>query len=289
MAGRFKKTRVPRIDVQIPRSAMPPLGPITVGHDGSPDARRAARWAAGLAAAHEGTELHLVHALSMPDIPANFWDLRVDELFARHEREIRAALESERRALAELGVAVELFVRRWLPVDTLLAHARERRSGLIVVGQHGTRRSRPLLGGVSDAIAREAEMPVVVDRGRERAAPPALVLLALDGSDACARAAAAVARWFPAARVRAVRVGGEGRAGADLARVAGDSGLAAERIELVEAAGDPAERLIELADADDVDLVAAGRRGRSALAALLLGGVATKLLQLAPRPLLLAH
>jgi nucleotide-binding universal stress UspA family protein len=63
----------------------------------------------------------------------------------------------------------------------------------------------------------------------------------------------------------------------------------AARHELRTAEGNPAEELLALARNEEVDLVAAGRRGHGPLHELLVGNVAEKLLQLAPCPLLLAH
>jgi nucleotide-binding universal stress UspA family protein len=50
--------------------------------------------------------------------------------------------------------------------------------------------------------------------------------------------------------------------------------------------GDPARRILEVADARGVDLIVLGRRGLGALAGLLLGSVSHKVLQLAKRPCL---
>jgi nucleotide-binding universal stress UspA family protein len=58
--------------------------------------------------------------------------------------------------------------------------------------------------------------------------------------------------------------------------------LGATKIRLLEAAGDPAEKLIDIARRDAVDLIVVGRRGRGRLAGLLLGSVSQKLASLAP-------
>jgi len=68
-----------------------------------------------------------------------------------------------------------------------------------------------------------------------------------------------------------------------------EAGLDARRIERVESVGDPAARLLEVAETATVDLIAAGRRGHSSWQELLVGGVSEKLLQLAPCPVLVAH
>jgi nucleotide-binding universal stress UspA family protein len=48
--------------------------------------------------------------------------------------------------------------------------------------------------------------------------------------------------------------------------------------------GGPARRIIEIADRNNADMIVAGTRGRNALAGLLLGSVAQRLVQTANRP-----
>ncbi len=264
---------------------------IAVGFDGSDDSRRAARWAAALARSASPASLHLVHALGLPTIPALPIDIRVDELFDRQEREMREQLTTLERELGGAPLEIESFVRRWLPVETLLEHARDHGSELLVVGQHGSRPSRLLLGSVSSAVARSAEVPVVVVRGREAAAPPDAVLLAVDGSGFSRRAAEAVARWAPQARVVAVRIrdGSNGPERDEIARDLAAAGVDPAQVEIRIEDGAAAEILLALAETTTVDLIAAGRRGLSIWRELLLGSVSEKLLQLAPCPVLLAH
>ena len=50
--------------------------------------------------------------------------------------------------------------------------------------------------------------------------------------------------------------------------------------------GDPAERLLELADRLEVDLTVVGRSGKGAIARLLMGSVTTSLLHQSKRPIL---
>lgn len=263
---------------------------VVVGHDGSPASRPALTWAAGVAAAHAGTRLDLVHAVSLPPIPVQHGGLVVDELLARHEAAARELLDAERARLAAGGVDVRVVLRRWLPAETLIEHAREAGAGLLVVGQHGGRAGRLLLGSVSAEVARDAGAPVVVVRG-ERASPPGRVLLATDGSAPSLRAAECVARWFPAAEVVALHL--RDRESAldlgELSRQLAATGLAADRLELRVADGPAAPALLTLAAGEAIDLVAAGRRGHSAWSERVLGGVSEKLLQLAPCPVLVAH
>jgi len=264
---------------------------IVVGFDGSPDAGRAARWAARVGAELPATIVDLVHAATLPPVPAHPSRESVDELLAAHETEAEKLLAAEQRALADLPVEVHRHVRRWLPVETVLEHARETSAGLIVVGRHGRWSTHVLLGSVSSQIAREAAVPVVVIRGEDRAAPPRRILLAADGSLPSRRAAGAIAHWFPAAQVVAahVRESGDEPDLAALAAGLAEAGLSRDRIELHLASGDVASALLELAAAEEIDLVAAGRRGHGGWHDLILGSIADKLLQLAPCPVLVAH
>jgi nucleotide-binding universal stress UspA family protein len=51
----------------------------------------------------------------------------------------------------------------------------------------------------------------------------------------------------------------------------------------------PAEALAELANEPDIDIVVVGHRGRSAVSRVLLGSVADRLVQISPRPVLVAR
>ncbi len=264
--------------------------PIVVGWDDSEGARQAARWAAAVAGALGDTPLHLVAALTLPPVPSHSWEMSVAELLGRHETAARARLEEERRELLVSTPVVELFLRRWTPVETLLEYADKHEAAALVVGRNPQLAPHLLLGSISSAIARLASRPVIVVRGSEHAAPPRRILLAIDGSDPSRHAAAACARLFPAAEVTAVAVH-DNRTDLDaenLGRLVVEAGVAGDRLALRIESGHPAERLIALAS-DGFDLVAVGRTGHSAWRHLLLGGVAEKLLHLAPCPVLLAH
>lgn len=281
----------------MPDARFPARPPVVVGFDGSPDAHRAASWAAAVTRARGDRALHLVHALALPAIPHHGYEhLTVRELVERHEAEMRERLDAERDALAGGGLAIEVHLRRWLPAETLIEHAESHGAGLIVVGRHGAGASRLLLGSVSGEVARRARVPVVVVRGESRVSPPARVLAAVDGSVPARAAVAALAEWVPAAEVLAVRVrgreevpGGGEIDEAGLVRELAGAGLEPSRCRIRIAEGGVAESLLELARSEGADLIAAGRRGRSAWEDLLTGSVSEKLLQLAPCPVLLAH
>lgn len=263
---------------------------VVVGHDATDACRPALDWATEICPPPPAGRIDLVHAASLPPIPAQFAGLSVEALLARHEDEARAVLEEARRRLAARGLEARVVVRRWLPAETLLEHARQSGAGLLVVGQHGGRAGRLLLGSVSAEVARDAELPVVVVRG-ERPSPPRRVLLATDGSEPSLRAAACVARWFPRAEVLAVHLRDREPALdlGELSRALADAGLVANRLELRVSDGPAAPALLAVAAEQSIDLVAAGRRGHSGWRERILGGVAAKLLQLSPCPVLVAH
>lgn len=263
---------------------------LLLGFDGSEDSCRAAAWAGAVAAARGGVEIDLVHAVSLPPIPVGAWDRPVGELLDGHEREMRRLAERELAALEAAGVPTRIFLRRWLPVDTLLEHAAERPPGLIVLGPHGHGLRRFRIGSISAAVARAAAAPVVVVRGETAIAPPTRVVVALDGSAASEAAAVAVARWFPAARVTAANVaGGGGLDRAGLRERLVRAGVDGSRADALVLEGDPAGALVDFVETSRAELLAVGRRGERGLAGLLLGSVSEKLLQLCPCPLLIAH
>jgi nucleotide-binding universal stress UspA family protein len=70
-----------------------------------------------------------------------------------------------------------------------------------------------------------------------------------------------------------------------LRRVAADAGLTDAETRV--AIGDPAERLAELADEEDAELVVVGSRGRGAFKAALLGSVSSSLVGLARCPVVI--
>lgn len=276
----------------MPRLSSAPAPPVLVGFDGSDDARRAAVWAAALARARGARSLHLVHALALPAIPHHGYDhLTVSALLDGHERVMRERLATQRDALAGGGLEVEIHLRRWLPAETLIEHAESSGAGLIVVGRHGAGATHLLLGSVSGAVARRARVPVVVVRGDSAGSPPRRVLVAMDLSAPARAALAAAAKWVPDAEVLAVGVreaGGDIEV-AEVARELEGTAFDAGRRRACVAEGPVAEALLELARGERAELIAAGRRGRSAWEELLTGSVSEKLLQLAPCPVLLAH
>ena len=262
-----------------------------VGYDGREDGRRALRWARAVALGSPGVVLHLTHALALPAVPIQALHLSAEEILAAAEREIRQELESVRSELLAAGLAVEVHVRRWLPADTLLEQAEVHDGALLVVGQHGGRARRMLIGSTSGAVSREARVPVVVTRGALRPTPPGKILVGADGSSGSRAALAAARSLCPDARIllASIRDRASGLESSSLADFARSAGLDPAKVELHATDGDAAAALLTLAEKSEIDLLCAGRHGSGQLLDLLLGSVSEKLLQLAPCPLLLAH
>jgi nucleotide-binding universal stress UspA family protein len=262
-----------------------------IGFDGREDGYRATRWASAVAQSLPGTVLHLTHALALPAVPLYSQQLSAEELLANAEGEIRNGMESTRRELAASGVAAEIHIRRWLPADTLIEQAQALDAALIVVGQHGGRAHRILIGSTSSQVSRAATVPVVVARGAVRPSPPRRIVVGADGSPGSRSALATVRVLFPRARLvlLSVRERAGGLGAGELADLVQAEGIDPQTVELHSAEGDAAAALLALAASAGADLLCAGRRGRGPLQELLLGSVSEKLLQLAPCPLLLSH
>jgi nucleotide-binding universal stress UspA family protein len=131
---------------------------ILVGTDGSEHARRAARWAADLAA-DTGAEVVAVHAVGLlvttPDGPVPSRPF--------HDR-LRARLEDEWTAeLREAGVPHRCRLVEGSAVTALLHAAEYESADLIVVGSRGAGGFSELhLGSTSHQVALYADRPVTI-------------------------------------------------------------------------------------------------------------------------------
>jgi nucleotide-binding universal stress UspA family protein len=165
---------------------------ILVATDGSEDAELAATNALALAQ-QTGSELHLVHVLSLPldtQDPSSF------EPDVRRELERRARVGLEElvgRIEASGGKVGGSHPRVGRPDAEIIAQAEEIGAGLIVMGSRGFGPiRRALMGSVSDSVVRHAHCPVLVVRG-EAAEFPNKILLATDGSEEARLAATTAA------------------------------------------------------------------------------------------------
>jgi nucleotide-binding universal stress UspA family protein len=204
------------------------------------------------------------------------------------------------------------------PIEAIIAEARRRRAGVIVVGSRGLgSASRLMLGSVSRGVVRRARCPVLVVKGRHRRIKR--LVLATDGSPNASRALGfLLARLEPpaGARVKVVRVlepvlprtrvllpapirraimSSAASLNAKRARQARREVASAAvllkragwRARGIVREGVPLAEVLREATASRADLLVVGARGTGGLARLLLGSVAEGALDRSPVPVLL--
>ena len=224
--------------------------------------------------------------------------------------------DDARRRLEQRWPGLEVRLVDGPPLEAILSRARRVGAGAIVVGSRGHGAlGRFLLGSVSRGVVRGARCPVLVVKGRGRAA--ARFVIGLDGSVGARRAVDFVARLTPprGGRLTLVRVVEPARLpslgllpAALRGIVRGEAAalhaqrLQAARKELDAAAeklgragwatrplvrvGVPAPELLRAVKAVQADVVVVGARGVGGLERLLLGSVAEAVLTASPVPVL---
>lgn len=291
--------------------------------DGSPDAEAAFRMLE-LLPLTAGDAVRVVSVITQPvpgatagvDLATGAWEVLAD-LLVREQARLEETAHAAAARLEERGLSVSVELRHGDPAHEILAAAEAWEADLILLGSRGrTGLERFLLGSVAQNVAKHARRPVLV--ARQPGAALRRVLVALDGSAHSRQALELAARFplpveagcvavhvvrpyapFPGllptdrpefdAAVRAVNEQRHQEAEA----------LTGEAVSLLTAQGkharaevregDPAEQLLELAEADGIDLIIAGARGVSLIQGLLVGSVADRLLKSAPCSLLLVH
>jgi nucleotide-binding universal stress UspA family protein len=122
--------------------------------DGSGDANRALEHAIEFAERF-GATLHVVFVID---------DRAGERGRERQQGRGEAALTAIDDAAREYGLDVTTTVREGRPAEELLAYAESEPVDIVVMGTHGTDgedRDRRLLGGVTDAMLRQSDVPVV--------------------------------------------------------------------------------------------------------------------------------
>jgi nucleotide-binding universal stress UspA family protein len=272
------------------------LGILVLATDGSADAVLARRAVADLARATDAT-VHLVSAWTVPAAIYSYPTQVVpDDLTSQYEGQATAILEQEHQALEEDGVRlVTDHVVFGRAPDAILDVAGSVGADLVIVGNRGHGAlTRLALGSVSEAVVRQATLPVLVVRGGEQSWPPENVVAGHDGSDeaiAALRLAALVAgRVNSPLSVLEVMPSVDGVGDADLSvgdilegrrgqlegevrdLIGSPSGDLDVRVEM----GDPAAMLLEVARPST--MIAVGRRGIGRVREMFLGSVSTKVL-----------
>lgn len=145
---------------------------ILVPTDGSETARKAAKYAYGLAALSGGsvTLLSVInrHAfIGKPTIPASQTPTHIVESL---EDFLRQAAEQEMREIEKLGdqkgIKTKFVIRYGHPVEEIIKEAEKEKADLIVIGSHGkSALSAALLGSVAyGVIHTDTKVPVLIVR-----------------------------------------------------------------------------------------------------------------------------
>ncbi|WP_410659419.1 universal stress protein [Amycolatopsis sp. lyj-112] len=174
-------------------------GPVVTGFDGSPEARRAVRWAVAEAKALDrGLVLAYCTRDRLPPPGADLVAAPMAAVVVPAAADEADAVESARRQLASMAEAIQrtdpdldvrTVVRGGTPDVVLTTVADETDAAMIVLGEsHTGVFTRAVLGSTESGVTRTAGRPVVVVRGEEPA-PSGPVVLGTDGSEQSTQAA----------------------------------------------------------------------------------------------------
>lgn len=145
---------------------------IVCGTDFSSQADRVALAALGVAGEPD-EPVYLVHVMELPTVAFLGGDgIVVPPPMPPETQELRESLEERlARVARELGPGVVPVLAIGSPEQALLEEADRYHARMIVVGSHGTRGARWLLGSTADRLARSAPLPLLVVRGEARGLP----------------------------------------------------------------------------------------------------------------------
>ena len=254
---------------------------ILIGTDGSETATIALRKATALARRF-GAQLLIVSAHGSGQVTKN----RAPQI-----------LHDARQGARDQGVETATVMREGDPAEVLLDVAEIRGADLIVVGNLGMgRAARFRLGGVPDQVAHSAPADLlIVDTTRhpereDRADETHRTILV--GTDGSPTATEAARKGFELAEIIGAAVTlvyvGDPVVGAIALEetVKGRPGAADVQTRVVE--GDPAEKIIEVARSEAIDLILVGNKGMAGARRFLLGSVPNKVAHNAPTDVLIA-
>lgn len=215
-------------------------------------------------------------------------------------------LQNVQRRLAERGAAVSIALREGDPATELLAAIDDLHPDLVAMSSHGRSGvTRWLRGSVAERVLRSSEAPVLLVTARVEGARPEArlrrVLVPLDGSARAALVLPLVEDFakLHEAEVILARIEWEGLSRPLLAAaLAPDKVVESLRpwrdqladhgvdVRSVAAQGDSASQILDLAEREDVDLIAMTSHGKTGLTRLVEGSVSEKVLRHCRRPLL---
>jgi nucleotide-binding universal stress UspA family protein len=289
---------------------------IVIAVDGSDEARRAARRGLQLARTFDAT----VTVLSVVERKALRLAETPDEK-TRLQESREAALTDIEELASELGYPVTTTLTEGKPATQISEYADEHDTDLIVIGRQGmTGLGRRLLGGVTEHILHQGDVPVLVVSGEghdgEAADDYSRILITTDGSENAEVATPhgiAIARRF-GSDVHVLNVvdlqsaGGMFDAGGlekefiERLDTEGQEAVDSVANQIEESVSDPTvktavERTTSLEGAaagvreyieeNEIDLVVMGSQGRSNLKRQLLGSVASSVLRTVDVPVLI--
>lgn len=259
-----------------------PFRRVVVGIDGSAPADVALQWARELAQT-TGARIELVAAVDASAIVGLGGG--AGEWVAMEEQRAGEALTQASKTLLQAGVQSVAHLVHGSPSVQLVAAAEELDADLVIVGSHGRGPlGRLALGSVADGVLHRARVNVLVAR---RPPPATRILAAIDGSTRSRRAAAyaGLVRRFWRTRLELLHVlpppTFHNLAPADFERVRKHVPLEATPdevpIELEIRCGPVAATVLEVAKAEDVDLVVVGSRGLGAVRGVFMGSVSRRI------------
>jgi nucleotide-binding universal stress UspA family protein len=268
-----------------------------------------------------GATLHLLHVAENDFLRSTPADPRAVDAGLR--RALAARLTDEDRRTLHARAIVEVSDA---PEEAIVEYARSAPIDLIVLGTHGrTGVSHALIGSVAERVVRTAPCPVLTVRQPEhefvfsdaQKSEAAMILLKnilvatdfSEPSDAALAYGRELARTFSAQlvvlnvtdNIMARAYGGDGFVFSDpllqqdveaAARKQADALLSDEDRDqlrakaLVLTSNTPAFAIVDYARANNVDLIVMGTHGRGAVAQLLMGSVAERVVRTAPCPVL---
>ncbi len=275
---------------------------VLVATDGSKYGKWELNWVANLPFV-ESPRVTVLHILDLASFRAPFLsqpvmagiELYVQEEILRMEAHSAKALKAAKQRLTALRLQGAVRKEQGAIAPTILMHA-PKRDGLLVVGSQGLDAlDRFVLGSVSTTLIHHAPCPVLVVK--EEAVLLRRILLAIDGSDASAKALAFVLKKFRSNEP----IGKSGRAPLQVSvvhvmpsikypklKVAARRVLEPSMRKLITAGfsvepicqfGKPAEEIMKVATKHRIDLIVMGEKGRGAIARFLLGSVSTRVVQ----------
>lgn len=276
------------------------LHTIVVATDFSGSAVRAALRAKAIAE-ERGLPLELLHVVSASGLErVRTWFRDPADIAERLTADARRSLDA---AAAALGAPGKPLRTRIVVGDVAAEIVAASAPGvLLVLGAHGASTLGDLFfGSTVERVVRESDGPVLVVRD-EAVAPYRNVLVGVDLDRGCSTLLGSVAGFFPRARLTALHAydvpfeGALQRSGVTtdaierhrgetlnaaldaIAALGRKANGADARVIPVAGRGDPARLLVEHAYRIGADLVAVARRSRSAVASLLIGSVARRVL-----------